>query len=300
LPVAAAFHSSAARVESFFTVIVPNNVEGSIELVYQGLFGPCLTVLFVLLALVFIRFIFDQTALTEERLAVRKDEVIVAAGLLLAPIIGAAVALVERGVFYARYVHWAVAGFAILLGFGAGILRSRNYLGVAMPVFLAFVLARDFLTPLHKRLEGEVQTSYGPEDSIVSYVRAGDPMALHELLDEPLPDLPVITPSLKDFLYIEYNSEALRSGLHYAYPQAPDFGAYFIDGLRDYYHAPYTEPITDSELLQEYPQFLFYATVDGHTPDLLRLLRGGAAVTSFKLSGDGTHFIARISSPQNR
>lgn len=296
LPVAAAFRSSAAEIESFFTVIVPGNVEGSIEVVYQGLFGTCLTVLFVCLGLMCIRFVLDKLALEEQRGTTPIKDVLLAVALLLTPILGALVALLQRAHFYTRYVHWTVAGFAIILGFGAGVLRRHNYVGPVMAVILALVIARSFLTPLHKRLEGEVQTTYGPEDTMVSYVKAGDAMALHELLDTRLPDLPIVTPSLKDFIYIEYNSQQLRSRLEYTYPNTPDYGAYSINGFREYYHTPLTEPLKISLLLQHHSHFLYYGTTDGRMPDFLRLLRRGAIVNAFKLSTDGTHFLADLQS----
>jgi hypothetical protein len=125
-------------------------------------------------------------------------------------------------------------------------------------------------------------------------------MALHELLDKRFPDLPIVTPSLKDFIYIEYNSEQLRPRLEYVYPKNPDYGAYSVAGFREYYHAPYTEPLQINQVLQQHSHFLYYGTTDGHMPDFLRLLRQGAIVSSFKLSSDGTHFLADLQSAKTR
>jgi hypothetical protein len=294
LPVSAGFKSFGHQVEAFQTVIVPSNFEASIGVAYQSLFAPCVTVLFIAAALLVIRCFNEPTCFSEERAAIPAQDIILAAALLLMPIVAACVGLIERSLFYPRYVNCTVAGASIILGFGAGFLRRRNYAGIAIATALVLVTARNFATPLHKRLSGYVLNPYSLGDALASYTPAGNPLALHDLLKDGSPDLPILTPSLRDFVYIEYNSQALQPRMHYMYSRLPNYGASWINGFRETYQTAFTAPISTDELVGTSPRWLYYGTLDGYTESLLEVVERRASVSWFKTSRDGTHFLAEL------
>jgi hypothetical protein len=296
LPVIAGLRSAASQVESQFTLVVPNNVEGITRTVYDGLYGPCVTVLAIVVAMLFIGSVLDRGGTKQEE-TLSRDEAIIAIAFFLAPILGALLALAEKGHFYTRYMVWSVAGVSLMLGMKTG-QRHRNYFGIAVVLILMLSLARDFSTPVRKRLHGDVPATYVPGEAIVSYVHAGDPLALHDLLDRPLPDLPIFTDSVKDFVYVEYYSPTLRPRMRYVFSGNTDYGDYYVDGVRDYLHVPFTAPLRFVDMHFTARHFLFYGTSDGRDTDLIRLVLYGAHVNAYSNSHDGTHFLADVEYPQ--
>lgn len=291
LPVAAGFRKFAVEVQAEQGLIGLDNIEGAVDLAYASLFGPSLAILAICFGAICLSR-FDEH-LRLKRSALTRNDLVIAIGLLLAPIAACVLALFERSIFFPRYISWAVAGTSLLLAFGIGTFTRCNYAGIVITTILVLTAARGLSTPLHKRLQGETWNPYALNTPAL-YVQAGNPLAVHELLARNLPDAPVLCTSLKEFVFIEYNSAALRSRIRYVYSRQPNYGAAYITSFRSYYTTPFTAPLTVAQAASEFHSMFLYGPMDTSTTDLLQLLQSGARIASYQTSSDGTHFLARL------
>lgn len=297
LPIVSDFRATVSHAHFAVggSVITASGAEGSAESTYDALFGQCLMLVLVYFA-VFVAALTVRrnTSSPVERSGVPTRDVVISAVLLGAPIIAVCLAVVEKSQYFPRYVSWTVAGVALLFGLAAGTIGRSNRIGVAMAIILAAVLLRNFSTPFRKCLVGQAVATYTPADKVVQFVPAGKPIALHDLLDGHLPDLPIVTPSLKDFVYLEYYSSALRDRTYYIYAERSNYGRYYIDGFRGSFQAPFTEPVSTGDVRRMFPAVLYYGAVNEDNPGLLALTQAGAQARSVRTSSDGTHVLMEL------
>jgi hypothetical protein len=302
LPIIADFRATTAHAHFApgGSEITAGGAQATAEMTYEALLGPCLTLIVFSFFLVAAGAIVHRSWAGEEKQTSWPiSELVLIVALLGAPIIAVCMAVIEKSQYFPRYVSWAVAGFALLLGSVSGGRQSRSIVGLIIAALLSLLLLRNFATPLRKRLlQGEVLTSYTPADTLASYVKSGDPTGLHELLDNDLPDLPLLTPSVKDFVYIEYYSPVLRSRTHYVYASDLSYGRYYVDSFRSYFAAPFTEPLKTTDVTK-LSRFLFYGSMKEDVPDLLGVLAAGGRTLSYKVSPDGSHFLLEVESPMS-
>ncbi|HEY3988259.1 MAG TPA: hypothetical protein VGM02_03105 [Acidobacteriaceae bacterium] len=249
-------------------------------------FGPSLVLLVILLALLAWRN--RQVRPSHSPAAsLTRDELIVAIGLLLLPILGVLAAKVTHGPYFDRYFLAATAGYAMLLAqivatSGTRSLVARGLLAVMLLFLVCDALIAGYCHWRHADLD-----QIGPGNLIVFAPDPARPFARNDslLLDTSQRD--ILVTGHPDYLFLEYYAPpALRRRLIFAAPSPTEP---FLIGYRrlSRWTGIGLQTTTFAEYFATHRDFLVYANKADCLDCTDTIIRDGFTLRSVKLDIDG-------------
>lgn len=249
-------------------------------------FGPGLILLIILVALIASRS--RQSHPSEaRRVSFTREELIMAVGLLLLPLLGIFAAKITHGPYFPRYFLAATAGYAFLLAQVIATSGTRTFISrVFVAAMLLFLTSDTFIAAYCHWRHADLD-QMGPSNQIVFGPDPARPFLRNSSLLGDTSHLDILVTGHPDYLFLEYYAPPeLRRRLIFA---APDPAEPFLIGYRHLSHWTGIGLRTTSfdDFFITHRDFLVYFN-HADCPDCTqRILADGFALRSVKLDTDG-------------
>lgn len=251
-----------------------------------AVFGPSLALLIILLAVVAWRNRRSNPSPTRE-VSLTHEELIVALGLLLLPILGVVAAKITHGPYFDRYFLAATAGYAMLLAQIVAAPGTRPFAARALLAAMLFFLAADTLIATYCHWRHADLDQIGPSTLIVFAPDPARPFVRNANLLLDTSHLDILVTGHADYLFLEYYAPPeLRRRLIFA---APDPNEGFLIGYRRLSHwtGIGLQTTTFDDFFATHRDFLVYANTADCRDCTQKILADGFTLRSVKLDTDG-------------
>jgi hypothetical protein len=181
-------------------------------------FGPSLVLLIILMALLAWR---DRQSNPSQSPAasLTREELIIAMGLLLLPVLGVVAAKVTHGPYFDRYFLAATAGYAMLLAQIVAISGTRSLAARGLLAVMLLFLVSDALIAAYCHWRHADLDQIGPGNLIVFAPDPARPFARNYSLLLDTSQLDILVTGHPDYLFLEYYAPPeLRRRLIFAAP----------------------------------------------------------------------------------
>jgi len=195
------------------------------------LFGPCLVLLLLLIVLLSWRAPGNPVAGNAAGAQLTGDELLLALGLLLLPLIGVAIAKVTHGPFFDRYFLAASSAFAILLAQVVAAYGSRRMVPRVLLGSMLFLFVCDALIAAYCHLRHASLDIPSPGHLIFFSPDPAHPFSRYASIAENHSSLDILVDGHPDYLFFQYYaSPDLRRRLYFttSSPEDPFFQGYGI------------------------------------------------------------------------
>jgi hypothetical protein len=248
-------------------------------------FGPGLVLLMLLLALLAWRN--RQSTSHSPAASLTRDELIVAFGLLLLPILGIIAAKITHGPYFDRYFLAATAGYAMLLAQIVATSGTRSLAARGLLAAMLLFLVSDALIAAYCHWRHADLDQIGPGNLVVFAPDPARPFARNDSLLLDTSQLDILVTGHADYLFLEYYaSPELRRRLIFA---APDATEGFLISYRRLSRLTGIglQTTTFDDYFATHRDFLVYAN-KADCPDCTdTIIRDGFTLRSVKLDTDG-------------
>jgi hypothetical protein len=249
-------------------------------------FGPGLILLILLVAL--IAWKSRQSHSSEaRRVSFTREELIVAVGLLLLPMLGILTAKITHGPYFPRYFLAATAGFAVLLAQVVATSGTRTFVPRVFVAAMLLFLASDALIAAYCHWRHADLDQMGPSNQIVFGPDPARPFLRNSSLLDDASHLDILVTGNPDYLFLEYYAPSeLRRHLIFAAPSSTDL---FLVGYRRLSHWTNIglRTTTFDDFFATHRDFLVYFNHADCLDCTQRILADGFTLRSVKLDIDG-------------
>ncbi len=266
---------------------------------YRFLFAPCILVLVAALV------IFAVGSIQNASLPQRREEemspallenLLLGAGFLALPVFGVALGKVIHGPFFHRYFLSTLAGVCLLTGVAAGQRARRSWISVALALVMVSAIGVEFSKLVMNRLHARGEWLVEPFTQLALDTAPGQPLYLHELINENRRPLPIAVLSGFDFIYLVHYAPGLERQLYYVASSTSDIAYMGFERLLECCDIHYNAPATDIDFVRAHRDFLMYGDRTNFN-QIARLGTLGARIKS--VSVDKGHFLAEVGPSRN-
>jgi hypothetical protein len=185
-------------------------------------FGPGLILIIILLALLAWRSRQSQPS-TASSPSLTREELIVALGLLLLPVLGVFASKITHGPYFDRYFLAATAGYAMLLAQMAAISGARSLATRGLLAAMLLFLVSDALIAAYCHWRHADLDQIGPGNLVVFGPDPAQPFLRNNYLLHDQSNLDILVTGHADYLFLEYYAPPeLRRRLIFAAPSATE------------------------------------------------------------------------------
>jgi hypothetical protein len=249
-------------------------------------FGPSLVLLILLLALLAWWSRHSQSWQSPAA-SLTREELVVAIGLLLLPILGVFAAKLTHGPYFDRYFLAATAGYAMLLAQLVALSGIRSLVARGLLAAMLFFLVSDMLIAAYCHWRHADLDQIGPGNLVVFAPDPARPFVRNASLLLDRSHLDILVTGHADYLFLEYYAPPeLRRRLLFA---APDPNESFLIGYRGLSHwtGIGLQTTTFDDFFATHRDFLVYANAADCRDCTQKILADGFTLRSVKLDTDG-------------
>jgi hypothetical protein len=185
-----------------------------------AVFGPGLILVVILLALLAWR---NRRLDLSVIASLTREELVLALGLVILPILGVVAAKLTHGPYFDRYFLVSAAGYAIFLAQVVAMWGPRSFAARALVAFMVFFVAADTLIAAYCHWRHADIDQVEPSSRIVFVPDPAKPFMRNASLLEDHSQRDILITDHPDYLFLEYYaSPELRRRLYFAAPEAND------------------------------------------------------------------------------
>jgi hypothetical protein len=227
---------------------------------------------------------------------IKRSELTLLLGLIAIPIFGILLGKVVKGPFIPRYFMSAVAGFALLLAFGAAWPKNRNIAAILLALVMTFGVTESFAKLIWHSKHGVGEVLEEPSSKTSMDTTPGRPLDAYSVLTAvDTSPLPVAVVDPPQFLYLVHYDPQLARHLYYASSSKDELFYRLYKAMREFCPLHYDRELTFDELLSQAKHF--YVTGEtGYLFELRTLMERGGKVQSLRFGG--AQFLAEIQMDQ--
>lgn len=249
------------------------------------LFGPGLVLLILLLALLAWRN--RQNTSHSPAASLTRDELIVAFGFLLLPILGVVAAKITHGPYFDRYFLAATAGYAMLLAQIVATSGTRSLVARGLLATMTLFLLSDAIIAAYCHWRHADLDQIGPGNLVVFAPDPARPFARNDSLLLDTSHLDILVTGHADYLFLEYYaSPVLRRRLIFATP-SPTEGFLVSYRRLSVQTGIGLQTTTFGDYFATHRDFLVYANKIDCLDCTDTIIRDGFTLHSVKLDIDG-------------
>ena len=249
-------------------------------------FGPSLVLLILLLALLAWRNRRSHPSHSPAA-SLTREELIVALGFLLLPILGVVAAKLTHGPYFDRYFLAATAGFAMLLAQIVATSGTRSLVARGLCAVMLLFLVSDALIAAYCHWRHADLDQIGPGNLIVFAPDPARPFARNDSLLLDTSQLDILVTGHPDYLFLEYYAPPeLRRRLIFAAP-TPTEGFLVSYRRLSRWTGIGLQTTTFDEYFANHRDFLVYANKADCLDCTDTIIRDGFTLRSVKLDIDG-------------
>jgi hypothetical protein len=183
-----------------------------------AVFGPGLVLVVILLALLAWR---NRSRDSSVIASMNREELVLALGLVILPILGVITAKLTHGPYFDRYFLVTAAGYAIFLAQVIAMWGPRSFAARALVAIMVFFVAADTLIAAYCHWRHADIDQVEPSSHIVFVPDPANPFMRNGSLLEDHSQRDILITDHPDYLFLEYYaSPELRRRLYFAAPEA--------------------------------------------------------------------------------
>jgi hypothetical protein len=227
-------------------------------------YGPALALLLIAVALLAWAHRDRSTgAESSSAKSLTREELIVASGLILLPVIGMIGVRITHGPFFDRYFIASTVGFALLLAQSIAILGRNSRVAQALFAAMLLLLAGDTALALYGRVGHRDLHLVEPSSGFAFPPDPAQPLVRNQLLLDDRTNLDILVLREPEYLFLVYYAPPpIRRRLVFGAPGSDDI---FMRGYRSVARWTHTDlrTATYDQFFATHPEFLVYSASDG-------------------------------------
>lgn len=223
---------------------------------------------------------------------IKAPELVLLLGFVALPLFGVMLGKMVKGPFIPRYFMSAVAGFALLLGFGIAWGKARKVAAGLLALVMTCAVLEGFAKLAWHWEHGVGEVLEEPSSRAPMNTTPGHPLAAYSVLTstEGTP-FPIIVVQPMQFLYLVHYDPRSAQRLYYVSWSKDDLFYRLYKALRESCPVHYNRELTFREFLPQTKRF--YVTGDtGYLYELQMLMERGAKIQSLRFGG--AQFLAEV------